>query len=368
MSNVIKHSPAVFVVGNDYQIFIPVAESCLMWVRVGEREFYDHSNGVMRSDTSLHRITVPMKMLDREGKYTVCLRKMIERLPYFSKTGDVEEVEYPFYPLPEDTFRIFHIADAHGMVSAPVLAAKRFEAEYGKINALFLNGDVINHSGSLENFDTFFEICEGITAGSLPVVFSRGNHDTRGIYAEKIADYSPTRVGYSYFSFRLGSLWGLVLDCGEDKDDSHPEYGNTNCCHAFRAEQTEYVESIVKNASYEYEAEGVKNRIVMAHVPFSHRFSAPFNIEEDTYTYWCRLLREHIKPEVMICGHTHKLSVSMPGDETDALGAPCPVVVASEPSLKAGTFIGGGFIFDNGTVRVVFCDGEKIIKEELLIK
>ncbi len=362
MENILKYSPTVFAVGNSYKIFVPVTESSVMWVRVGNENYYDHSNGVLRSATLLHKLTVPMAELDREKKYTVCYRRMIERKPYFSETGDIEEVEFSFSPLPEGDFRAFHIADAHGMVDAPVGAAKQFEAEFGKTDLLILNGDVINHSGKLEYFDTFFEISSRIAGGAVPVVFSRGNHDTRGIYAERIEDYTPTRGGSSYFSFRLGSLWGLVLDCGEDKLDTNAEYGNTNCCHAFRKEETKYIESIISNASEEYAAEGVRRRIVMAHVPFSMRFQPPFNIEEDTYTYWCKLLKENVKPDIMIAGHTHKLCISMPGSERDALGQPCPLAVASEPNVKENKFIGGGFVFKDGRITVVFCNAEKIIQ------
>ena len=124
MSSIIKFAPAVFAVGNEYKIFIPVNESSVMWVKIGEKEYFDHSNGVLRSAVTMHKITVPMEALDKAKKYTVCYRIMIERKPYFSVTSDVYEVEYAFRPLPEDGFKVYHIADAHGMVEAPVLSAK----------------------------------------------------------------------------------------------------------------------------------------------------------------------------------------------------------------------------------------------------
>ncbi|MBO5269618.1 MAG: serine/threonine protein phosphatase, partial [Clostridia bacterium] len=77
-------------------------------------------------------------------------------------------------------------------------------------------------------------IAAGVTKGRIPVVFARGNHDTRGKYAERLANHTPTDNGRSYYSVRLGKLWMLVLDCGEDKNDDHAEYGHTMCCHAFR--------------------------------------------------------------------------------------------------------------------------------------
>ena len=366
MDNILRFKPTVFAVENEYQIFVPVMKSCVMWVKVGGKCYYDHSNGVLKSDTLLHKITVPVASLDAARGYTVCYRVMIERKPYFSQTSGVYEIDFAFSPLPESTFRAYQIADAHGMVDAPCRSAKLFEEKYGKIDLLILNGDVINHSGNLEYFDTFFAISERITGGEVPVIFSRGNHDTRGIYAEKIADYSPTRGGRSYFTFRLGSLWGIVLDCGEDKDDSNEEYGNTNCCAAFREEESLYLDSIVANAKDEYLASGVEYRLLVAHNPFTRKYSFPFNIEEERFADWVRVMNEDIRPDVFIAGHLHTLNIIRPGDENDAYGQAFTTVVASKPDNKAGTFIGGGLIFDSGRIRAVFASESEILAEELI--
>lgn len=360
MSNVLKYSPTVFAVGNNYQIFIPVKLSSVMWVRVGDKCFYDHSNGVLRSAVSIHKITVPMKLLDSAKKYTVCYREMIERKPYFSVTSEVFEKDYEFSPLPSEDFNAYHISDAHGQVDPPVASAKAFEEKYGKIDLLILNGDVIDHSGSLENFDAIYKICSEITNGSIPVIFSRGNHDTRGEFAEKIADYTPTRVGYSYFSFRLGTLWGLVLDCGEDKLDTNAEYGNTNCCHEFRIEETEYLKTIIENADSEYSGAGVTRKLIIAHSPFSRKFESPFDIEDDIYTEWCTLLREEIKPNVMISGHTHTVDILPVGDERHVHGCPCPVVIGAIPDRSKKTHVGCGLVFKGDGLSAVFNLGEEI--------
>ena len=366
MNSVIKNTPAVFAVGNDYKIFIQTNESALVWVKVGNECYFDHSNGIIRSGSNMHKVSVPAAELDKEKQYTVCYRRMLERKPYFSLTGDEEEAIFSFKPLSEDKFNIFQVADAHGMINQPAAAAKVFEAEFGKIDLLVLNGDVIDHSGKIENFDAIYKITSLITAGEIPAVFSRGNHDTRGIYAENIADYTPTRDGISYFSFRLSGLWGLVLDCGEDKDDSHEEYASTICCRSFRKEETRYLESVIKNAKNEYCAEGVTKKIIFAHSPFTERFPAPFNIEEDTYAYWTKLISEHIKPDAMLCGHTHRFAINRPGSEKDAYGACWPVVVASQPNTKDRHFAGGGLVVDGDKITAVFCNEEKVVLKEIL--
>lgn len=358
--SVLKTSPAVFAVGDTYQIMVPVTCPTLMWVRIGEDCYYDDSNGIIRSDVTTHRMIVPMEELDRAGKYTVCYRRMIERRPYFSDTGDIEEIEYTFRPVPGENPRIYHIADAHNCVDGPVSAAKFFEAKAGGIDLLILNGDVPNDSGAIEHFDNIYKIIDGITGGSIPVIFSRGNHDTRGIFAEKIADHTPVEDGNSFFTFRVGNLWGMVLDCGEDKVDSHPEYGNTVCCHEFRKKQTRFINKVIKNSATEYGADGVTHKAVISHVPFYRTFNPPFDIEGEIYEEWCRLIGESIKPDIMIHGHEHMLRLDVPGCEADVRGLPCPAIIAAVPEGGSRSYIGGGITFGKDSIDVVFNDKDKI--------
>ena len=194
-----------------------------------------------------------------------------------------------------------------------------------------MNGDIPNHSGDVENFNSIYRIAAGITHGHCPVVFSRGNHDTRGIHAEEFGLYTPTQNGKTYYSFRVGSLWGLVLDCGEDKDDSHEEYGHTVCFHHFRQQETKFIKNIISNAKTEYDADGVKNRIVICHIPFTYVHESPFDIEQDTYSEWAQLLRDYVHPQLMLFGHNHCERFCPVGDALDHLGQPCAAVIAGMP-------------------------------------
>lgn len=357
----LKTAPAVFAVADTYQVMVETKQEALFWVRIGEEEYFDETNGIMNSIADIHRVTVPMQELDRAGSYTVCVRPIIERRPYFTQTAPVWEKTYAFHPVPRENIRAYHISDAHNRISQPVQAARAF----GKLDLLILNGDVIDHSGDPSKFSNVYEICSILTAGEIPVVFSRGNHDMRGRYAERFADYTPNHLGNTYYSFRLGSLWGLLVDCGEDKPDSNEEYGYTVACHVFRKRQTKFIRGLIENAEKEYAAEGVEKRIVIAHKPFTQRDVHPFDIEEEIFTEWSALLREHIRPDLMICGHTHQIEVRNPGHERDHYGQPCPVVIGAQPSEEL--FVGCGFVFREDSVDVVFTDseGEVISKENV---
>ena len=242
----LKTAPAVFAVGTDYQIMVQVTRESMFWVKVGDKCYYDESNGILRSLSEHHRAIVPMAELDKAGKYTVCVHPLIERKPYYTETEPVQEFEFEFHPVPaEGPVRAYHISDAHNRIEEPLRAARVF----GDIDFLILNGDVIDHSGDPSKFSNIYEICSELTGGHIPTIFSRGNHDMRGNYAERFAEYTPNQQGRTYYTFRLGRIWGILMDCGEDKPDGGIEYGGTICCHVFRLRQTEYIKDVIARAA-----------------------------------------------------------------------------------------------------------------------
>lgn len=363
--------PTVYAVADKYVIIVPVNEPCLMWVGIGENEYYDDSNGILRSGRLTHKMTVPMAELDAARSYTVRWRKMIERKPYRSEVGEIEEYTSAFRPIDPDKERIniYNIADAHNRVDGPINAGKYFERTGEELDLLLLNGDIPNHSGDVAYFEAIHRIAAGVTGGEIPVVFARGNHDTRGVCAELIEDYTPTDNGVSYYTFRLGPVWGIVMDCAEDKPDDHIEYAHTICCEDFRRRETRWLEALCNAEKPEYSDGGIKYKIVVVHNPFTERRNPPFDIEEDTFAHWASLLRENVKPHLMICGHVHKCYVTYPGGERDAFGQPCPIVAASRLSKDdLSFFVGGAITLDGNMAYVRFTDNDGNIVGEETVK
>lgn len=352
--------PSVFAVEDEYQIMIPSPEPTLMWIQIGNESFYDESNGILRSYTIVHRISVPSDLLNKAKAYSVCYRTIPERKEKFSQPSEIIQVDFNFMPVPETgNVRAYHIADAHNRVTEPILAANAF----GEFDFLIFNGDMPNHCDKMENLLGIFEIGFELTGGRKPIVFARGNHDLRGIYAEKYAEVTPNYNGKSYYTFRLGSIWGLVLDCGEDKPDDHVEYGFTICCHAFRERQTRFLRELAKSGVYN--EDGIQRKIVVVHNPFTYVHIPPFDIEQDLYREWTSLLRDYIKPDLMICGHQHELAVYRKGCPKDHLGQPCDVLVGSLP--KENYFAGVGIEFLPDGFNAVFTDsdGKTLMKEKI---
>jgi len=337
--NFICH-PTVFAIEKDYQVVIPMKADALVWITVGNRKYYDHSNGIIRSTCPVHKITVPAKALDSAGMYTVSYRKIIERKPYFTETEDEVKTDYVFFTVDTNKeIKIYHVSDSHGNIEGAVSAYRKNFGD--KPDILLLNGDIADHSGDLEHILTIYKIASGITEGNVPTVFSRGNHDLRGNAAELLADFTPTYFGKSYYTFKLANIWGIILDTGEDKNDDHPEYGNTICCHAFREDETDFIKSVIESNAYNNE--DIDYRFLISHVPFARANKSekggecPFNIETEIFTEWCSLLKEHIQPHLMICGHTHVPRVAEVGGDMDDHGQPAPMVVGGNCKAMDGT-------------------------------
>ncbi len=350
-------APIVYAVRNSYQIVVPVTQELVVWVEVGGRCFYDDSNGILRSSRSTHIVEVPMALLDNEKQYTVWYRVVKERKPYFTECSDAYSYTSAFRPIASEEINVYHISDAHNEVERPVAAGSYFGDQ---LDLLILNGDIPNHSGDIEYFTAIHQIAAQLTSGEIPVVFSRGNHDMRGIFAEKLEEHTPTDNGKSYFTFRLGHLWGIVLDCAEDKPDDHPAYGFMNCCTDFRYRETEFIKDVIANKETEYAAVGVKNRVVISHAPFTHAVNPNFKLEKDIYSEWAQLLGEHIKPQLMICGHIHETYVSHIGSQWDQLGQPCPVIVGAKKNKKDLTipYVATAITLTPDHCKVVFNDHE----------
>ena len=361
--------PTVFAVGTNYNIFVPFSDEVIMWVKVGDNIYYDDCNGILRSNTNMHQVELPMEVLDAAKEYTVIYRKMIDRAPYFPTSEDERCFTTSFRPVPDGgNINLYHVSDAHNLVNEPVRAGLYFG---DALDLLVLNGDIPNHSGDVNNFNAICEIASGITKGQCPSVFARGNHDTRGIHAEDMPNYIPTMNGKTYYTFRVGAIWGLLLDCGEDKPDTNPEYGHTICFHHFRLKETEFIKKVIANADSEYNAPGVKHKLIISHIAFTHIDRPPFNIEQELYGEWARLMREHIKPDLMLFGHHHIVRISRVGSDFDHQGQPCTAIIGSRPIFdekKPVSFIGCGVtLMDSGKKRVVFNDDKgNVINNEII--
>ena len=361
----LRFTPAVFAVHNNYAVTCLTEKNVLLCLEIGGKRYYDDSNGVIRCRERSHTVSVPIKALDESGKYSVVCRKVVKRLGDYTETLDEVRYDFAFKPVKcGEPINIYQIADAHQKPVFPERAAKFYGDE---LNLLVINGDTFDYLNKENDFDYLFRLIQNVTEGKIPVIFAKGNHDNRGAFAECLERFSPTFNGKSYYTFRLGEIWGVVLDCGENCVDESPEYGHTVCHHLFRVEETEFIERVIEDRKNEYEAEGVKVRVVISHAAINNVRCKPFDIERDIYGKWVKLINENVKPDFMMSGHLHITRFCLPGDELDTLGLDCPFIIGADPvGWQTGVltdYIGLAVTIDGQKVKTAFTDSGSNVLE-----
>lgn len=299
----LAHHPAVCCVGVDYDIIFLCHCRALASVLVAGVTYTDNNNGVMRTDTLVHKIRVPGSALNAAGTYTIHLAPLADHCNYFPKPEPTQAYTYVFHPIPEQDDTPVHavvLADTHGDAVTPPKAA----LAAGEPQLLILDGDIGDSADTVDMITTMHRLAATITRGTYPVVYARGNHDTRGHNAEHLTEYVPTRDGATYFTFRQGPVWGIVLDAGEDKPDDREEYGGVCDYPVFRRAQSDYMASVIARKEQEFEAPGVRYRIAVCHMPFHYSKYAFTQTTPDIYATWVHLLNAmHL--DVLLCGHDH---------------------------------------------------------------
>lgn len=356
----LKYAPAVFITGDQYMIMVRTQEHCFLSVQIGDQAFPDAVNGVMRSCDLTHTVYVPMALLDEARHYAVTVTRVLERKTYYTQAGESKTYDYDFAPVLCGHARVFHLADTHRNQTAPIACGKA----YGPIDLLILNGDVLSDCVSENDFDHVLVFTDALTGGHVPTLHVRGNHDGRGPLAEKMDALMPKVDGKTYFTFRVGDIWGVVLDCGEDKPDDHIQYGGTSCCHAFRQAQTAFLQRVIARKDAEYNAPGVRHKWVICHHPFTFKLPEPFDIELDTYAAWAKLLKEHVQPEFLLSGHLHLTAICPPGNPLDNLGQPCTLLLGSADKDGEEYHAGMGLDITPQGVKVTFIDNHGTVLHE----
>ena len=352
----LKCTPAVYVIGKEYEISVTTNENGLIWAEIAGEKYYEENFGALRTERAYAKIRVPQSELDKAKAYTLCYRKSIDRKAYWSVLGDKESQTFSFRPLEKtEDIHIYHVADVHYLFERAQKVAGFFGND---LDLLIVNGDI----GEVETENDYFAVCKlvgDISRGEVPVLMVRGNHDTRGHLAERFSDYFPCEKGRLYFDFEVGPLAGVALDCGEDKTDDHREYGGVNDFAAYRRAETKFLQGL----------ELPKDKLLFAvsHIaPCQTTLNKGnvFDIDQDVYRAWNEQLNR-LGIKFMISGHMHKAYALQCRDEAcTADNNDYPLFVASVFQRDPFYYCGGAFVVEKDGMRVMITDHEHQICQE----
>ena len=300
------YEPVVYAVEDDYQIVFSTNHSATAWVEIDGEKYYDLFAGSMKSEDTVHKITVPQEKLDAAGGYSIHAEKMIYRGPFGGFKGKEISKSYSFRPVNSaDGLVYYTITDAHHAREGAALAALSVEG----LDFLVVLGDSVGLTEYESNAQLTNAIAHDVTKGEIPVVYARGNHEVKGAYAEELHKYVGSKNGSFYYWFTLSDVFGITLDLGEDHDPGWWEYYETDQFTSYRDEQTRFLEELVAEKPYE----NYNYTLVACHIPIQFVNSRKDHVEAKTS--WTALLNE-IAPDLAVYGHQHDLYPFLDGQET----------------------------------------------------
>lgn len=300
--NKINCIPAVYAVEDTYQITFTSRAKGTAWVVIDGVEYSDTYAGYRETENTIHKITVPMDVLDNAKEYTVCTRSMLLRGPYSSLQGKVITKTYNWKGVnAEDGINYYVLSDNHNTLKTPERAGNYFG---DSLDFLVSCGDTVSWIDREADLSNFLYLAGNITKGEVPVIYARGNHETKGVKAHEYYQYVGSKDEKYYYTFRLGNIWGIVLDVGEDHADDFIEYYGAAEFDAYRDEQTEFLDQVLANAETEFDAPGVDYRIAVCHIPLTVKYNNDHaGSHKDA---WLERLNQ-MKLTMLYGGHVHEL-------------------------------------------------------------
>lgn len=301
-SNGFDSIPVVYAVEDTYQIVFTTKAKGEAWITIDGKEYNDTYAGYRHTESTIHKITVPMNVLDSAGEYTLSTRAMFLRGPYCSLQGETYTQTHSWKGVDtSDGLNYYVLADTHNTQKTPLAAATYFK---DNLDFLISAGDNVSWIDREDDLLNFHTLAGNITQGKVPVIYGRGNHETKGVMAKDFHRYAGSKNGNYYYTFRLKNIWGIVLDIGEDHADDFVEYCGISKFDTYRKEQTAFLDNVLGNAYHEFDAQGIDYRIGICHIPLTVKNTDDY--VADIKDEWIERLNQ-MKLTIMYSGHQHEL-------------------------------------------------------------
>lgn len=265
-------------------------------------------HGIATGDTTHHRVL--MDIPDQPMVLRVGSRKMTHHFQtsvVFGNTLYSDWIDLDEPPHMREDVAFYVLSDVHNRGD---LYTKYLDQD--DYDFVVLNGDVIS---SLDTESIIVDkllspLADGLDS-SKPFYFVRGNHETRGYAAPQLLDYLALPDGRYYYTFRIGPIFGIVLDAGEDKLDDHPEYSGLVDFAAYKEEQTRWLASLAASDAWQ----DAPHRVAFSHIGLT--FFSQKDDMEDWAAYeaqWIDLLNT-MEVDALFSGHTHTSQIIQANDE-----------------------------------------------------
>ena len=312
-------------VGNGITVMWETTVPAYCWVEYGTdttqlKRARTIVDGQVVCNNYLHKIRIDGLQPGQKYYYRVCSQEMLLYQAYKKVFGNTAQSSFSEFTLPTtdtDSFTAVVFNDLHQHTQTFRALCKQIQnVDY---DFVVFNGDCVDDPVDHNQATTFIsELTEGVHGDRIPTFFMRGNHEIRNAYSIGLRDHYDYVGDKTYGSFNWGDTRIVMLDCGEDKLDSHWVYYGLNDFTQLRNEQVDFLKKELSAKEFKK----AKKRVLIHHIPLYGNDGV--NLCADL---WTNLL-EKAPFNVSLNAHTHKYAYY-------------PVV------------IGGGYKMDSATVMIL---------------
>ncbi len=321
-------------VGNGITVMWETTVPAYCWVEYGTdttqlKRARTIVDGQVVCNNYLHKIRIDGLQPGQKYYYRVCSQEMLLYQAYKKVFGNTAQSSFSEFTLPAtdtDSFTAVVFNDLHQHTKTFRALCKQIQnVDY---DFVVFNGDCVDDPVDHNQATAFIsELTEGVHGDRIPTFFMRGNHEIRNAYSIGLRDHYDYVGDKTYGSFNWGDTRIVMLDCGEDKLDSHWVYYGLNDFTQLRNEQVDFLKKELSAKEFKK----AKKRVLIHHIPLYGNDGV--NLCADL---WTNLL-EKAPFNVSLNAHTHKYAFHPKGE----LGNNYPVV------------IGGGYKMDSATVMIL---------------
>lgn len=316
----------------------------------GLRRAVSSRDGLVDAPTRFHRIRVDGLAPDTEHRLQAITRAIARLEPYRIIYGPsvTNALALRTPPARPDRVSFAIVNDLHDQ--APLLRKLIASVANAPLDGVFLNGDIINDPRTEEQIlAAVVRPAADLLGMRTPIYFIRGNHETRGAWARRIGDLLGAPDERWFRAFTRGPIRFVILDCGEDKADTHPAYSGLADFDRHREEQARWLAAEVESAPFR----DARFRIVVCHMPlFSTSDAQDWHGPAHARALWAPILRK-AGIHAYFAGHTHRAEVIEPDPRTHDY----PIFIGGAPKEGGATVMRIDADGDRMTVTVMRDDG-----------
>lgn len=329
-------------VGNGITVMWQTTVPTYSWVEYGtDKENLQKARTILDGQVICNGLQNKIRLNDLEpGKtyyYRICSQEIMLYQAYKKVFGETAVSDFYTFTLPEPAqtdFTAIVFNDLHKQ--SETLQALYKQVKDLKYDFVIFNGDCIDDPANHEEATRFLsELNETVGAHRVPVFYIRGNHEIRNAYSiglRSLFDYVGDKT---YGAFSWGDTRFVMLDCGEDKPDTHWVYYGLNDFTDLRKAQVDFLKKELASKAFKK----ASKRVLVHHIPI-YGNGDRYNPCRDE---WGALL-EKARFAVSVNAHTHRYAYHPVG----SAGNNYPVVV------------GGGYRMEGATVMVLQKKGKEL--------